>query len=120
MENAAQGGATIRIQSAVLWGAAAACFADAVFASGAYDPGRVVVGVMGILLVRRAVVRVPQPHVVIASGCLLAAFMIVSNLGWINGNEPGWIVFMVLGFVCYALWERIEGLWKRLRSNQER
>ncbi len=62
----------LRGQNFVLGFAALVCFVDALVASRESDPGPALTAVMGILLVRRAVIITPQPTVVIVAGCVLA------------------------------------------------
>lgn len=66
---------------------------------------------MGILLVRRAIIITTQSTVVIVSGCALAAVAIAGDRGFVNINRIEWIALVVIAFVCYGLWERIEKLW---------
>ena len=87
------------------------CFLDSFVARGD-DPGPAITAVMGILLVRRAIIITPQPVVVIFAGCFMAGLFVASNHGIINGNRPIWIALFVVSAVCYGLWERIEKLWK--------
>ncbi len=68
---------------------------------------------MGILLIRRAVIVTPQSAVVIVAGCGLAGLMVVGNHSFVNLNRPIWMGLILILFVCYGLWERIEKLWKR-------
>lgn len=102
----------IRAQSVVLGFAALLCFLEPVLAPKGNDPGPILAVVMGFLLVRRAIIATPQPMVVIAAGCVLAALVIVGDHGFVNLNKPMWIVLTVIAFVCYGLWERIEKLWR--------
>ncbi len=69
--------------------------------------------VMGIVLVRRAVIITPQSAVVIVAGCILAALVVVSNHELVHMSTLVWSVLMLLAAVCFGLWERIEKLWKR-------
>lgn len=91
--------------------AAVLCFIDAFLASKGSDPGPALTAVMGILLVRRAVIITTQPTVVIAAGCALAALAIAGNHALVNINNWAWIALVLIAGVCYALWERIERLW---------
>ena len=63
---------TLRVQNYVLGFAALLCFIDGFLAPKGSDPGPALTAVMGILLVRRAVIITPQPTVVIVAGCVLA------------------------------------------------
>ena len=91
--------------------AAVLCFVDAFLASKGSDPGPALTAVMGILLVRRAIIVTTQPTVVIAAGCALAALAIAGNHALVNINNWAWIALVLIAGVCYALWERIEKLW---------
>lgn len=102
----------LRAQNFVLGFAAVSCFLDSFLAPKESDPGAALTAVMGILLVRRAVVVTPQSAVVIFVGCVLAGLMIVGNHSFININKPIWIALIVIAAVCYGLWERIEKLWQ--------
>jgi hypothetical protein len=101
----------IRAQSVVLGLAAVLCFVDAFVARKGSDPGPALTAVMGILLVRRAIIITAQPTVVIAAGCALAGLAIAGNHALVNINNWVWIALVLIASVCYALWERIEKLW---------
>jgi hypothetical protein len=100
-------------QNFVLGFAALLCFVDSFLAPKGSDPGAVLTAVMGILLVRRAVIITPQPAVVIIAGCLLSGLTLVGNHSFVNINNSIWIALILIAGVCYALWERIEKLWKK-------
>ena len=102
----------LRAQNFVLGLAAVLCFLDGFLAPRGSDPGPALTAVMGILLVRRAIIVTPQSAVVILAGCSLAGLMVVGNHSFINLNGPIWMGLMLILFVCYGLWERIEKLWK--------
>jgi hypothetical protein len=102
----------IPVQSSVLGFAAVLCFLDSFLAPKGSDPGPALTAVMGILLVRRAVIVTPQSAVVIFAGCVLAGLMVVGNHSFVNLNRPIWMGLILILFVCYGLWERIERLWK--------
>ena|ERR1035437_4675261 len=102
----------IPAQSFVLGFAAVLCFLDSFLAPKGSDPGPALTAVMGILLVRRAVIVTPQSAVVISAGCVLAGLAVVGNHGFVNVNTSIWIALMLIAGVCYGLWERIERLWK--------
>ena len=99
-------------QNFVLGFAALLCFIDNFLAPKGSDPGAPLTAVMGILLVRRAVIVTPQSAVVISAGCILAGLAVVGNHSFININNTIWIVLMLIAGVCFGLWERIEKLWK--------
>jgi len=101
----------LRAQNFVLGFAALLCFVDAFVAPRESDPGPPLTAVMGILLVRRAVIITPQPTVVIVAGCVLAGLAVTGNHALVNINNWAWIALMLIAGVCYALWERIEKLW---------
>ena len=101
----------IPVQSFVLGFAAVLCFLDSFLAPKGSDPGPILTAVMGILLVRRAVIVTPQSAVVIFAGCVLAGLMVVGNHSFVNLNRPIWMGMILILFVCYGLWERIERLW---------
>jgi len=102
----------LRAQNYVLGFAALLCFIDGFLAPKDSDPGPALTAVMGILLVRRAVIITPQSAVVIAAGCILARLMLVGNHGFVNLNRSIWLGLILILFVCYGLWERVEKLWR--------
>lgn len=102
----------IKAQSVVLGFGALLCFFEIVLAPKGSDPGPTLAAVMGILLVRRAVVVTPQPTVAIAAGCVLAALVVGGDHGLVDINKPIWIALILIASACYALWERIEKLWR--------
>jgi hypothetical protein len=100
----------IPAQCFILGFAAVLCFLDSLLAPRGGDPGPALTAVMGILLVRRAIIVTPQSAVVIIAGCVLAGVAVLGNHGLVNVNRPIWIGLTVIAFVCYGLWERIEKL----------
>ena len=102
----------IPTQSFVFGLAALLCFLEIVLAPRDSDPGPLLAAVMGILLVRRAVIVTHQSVVVVFAGCFLAGLAVAGDHGLVNINKPTWIVLMIVAFVCHGLWERIERLWK--------
>jgi hypothetical protein len=101
----------ISAQNVVLGLAAVLCFVDAFVVPKQSDPGPALTAVMGILLVRRAIIVTPQPSVVIVAGCVLAGLAVTGNHALVNINDWVWIILTLIAFVCYGLWERIEKLW---------
>jgi len=101
----------LRAQNFVLGFAALACFLDGFLAPKESDPGPMLTVVMGILMVRRAVIITPMSPVVILAGCVLSGIAVGGNHRLMNVNAPIWIALVIIAAVCYALWERIEGLW---------
>ena len=101
----------LRAQNYVLGSAALLCFLDSFLAPKNSDPGPILTAVMGILLVRRAVIVTPQSPVVIVAGGVLAGLAIVGNHNVVNINAPIWIGLVLIAGVGYGLWERIEKLW---------
>ena len=99
-------------QNFVLGFAALLCFVDSFLAPKGGDPGPPLTAVMGILLVRRAVIITPQSAVVIFAGCLLTGLTVVGNHSFVNINRPIWLGLTLILFVCFGLWERIANLWK--------
>ena len=102
----------LRAQNFILGFAAVVCFLDGILAPKESDPGPILTVVMGILMVRRAVIITPMPTVVIVAGCVLTALAVGGNHGFMNANMPIWIALVTIAGVCYALWERIQKLWK--------
>jgi hypothetical protein len=99
-------------QCFVLGFAALVCFLDAFLAPRGSDPGSALTAVMGLLLVRRAIIVTAQSLVVIVAGCVLAGLAVAGDHGLVNINKPIWIALMLIAFVCYGLWERIEKLFR--------
>lgn len=102
----------IRAQSYVLGFAAVLCFLDSFLAPKESELGPALTAVMGILLVRRAIIVTPQPMIVIVAGCVLTAQVLAGNHGLVNVNKPAWIALTLVAFACYGFWERIEKLWR--------
>jgi hypothetical protein len=102
----------IRPHSWVLGIGTLICFAEVVHGPTGSDPGPWVTAVLGILLLRRAIIATPQPTVVVLSGCFLTLLVVAANHGLLNINKPLWIGFMLAGFAGFGFWERIEKLWK--------
>jgi len=102
----------VRIQTLLLGTATTIAFADGVLAPLDSNPGPWLTIVLGILLLRRAIIVTPQPAVVIFCGCFLTALALESNHELLNINDSLWIALMLLAFVGYGFWERIEKLWK--------
>jgi hypothetical protein len=98
----------LRLQNLVLGLAAAVCFVESFVAPRDSDPGSIAAAVMGVVLVRRAIVISPQPNVVIVAGCVMTALVLLGDHALVHINNPIWIVLMLISAVCYALWERIE------------
>jgi hypothetical protein len=103
----------LRAQNLVLGLAALVCFVDAFVAKGD-DPGPAITAVLGILLVRRALVISPQSPLVIIAGCVLTALVLAGNHGVVNINRPLWIVLALVGFAFFGWWERIVKLWRKV------
>lgn len=102
----------IPAQSFVLGFAALLCFLEIFLAPKGSNPGPMLAAVMGILLVRRAIIVTPQSPVVISAGCVLAGVAVAGDHCLVNTNKPIWIALTVIAFVCYGFWERIEKLWR--------
>jgi len=102
----------IRLHSWVLGIGTLICFAEVVYAPQESDPGPWLTAVLGLLLLRRAIIATPQPTVVILSGCFLTAFIVAGNHGLLNINKSVGIILILVGFAGFGFWERIEKLWK--------
>lgn len=103
----------VPLQTFLLGSATVIAFADGALASQDSNPGPWLTIVLGILLLRRAIIVTPQPWVVIFSGCFLTALVIAGNHELLNINDSLWIALMLLAFAGYGFWERIEDLWKQ-------
>jgi hypothetical protein len=103
----------LRAQNFVLGLAALVCFVDAFVAKGD-DPGPAITAVLGILLVRRALVISPQSPLVIIAGCMLTALVLAGNHSLVNINGPLWIVLALVGFAFFGWWERIVKLRRKV------
>lgn len=102
----------IRAQNIVLGLGALVCFIEIVLAPKDSEPGPALAAGMGILLVRRAIIVTPQPKVVIVAGCVLTALVVAGDHALVNTKNPIWIALILVAGVCFALWERIEKLWR--------
>jgi hypothetical protein len=103
--------------NSILIVAAAICFADIVYASKSSDPGPLVTGILGILLLRRALYAHP-PVMVIVSGYFLTALMVTGNQGLLDRHKLAGVTLILLGFACFILFEqkrmeKIKKLWGR-------
>ena len=103
----------LRAQNFLLGLAALICFVDA-FAAQGEDPGPALTAVLGILLIRRALVLTPQSQVVLVAGYALTALVVAGNHSVVNINKPLWIVVTVVAFVFFGWWERIVKLCGRV------
>jgi hypothetical protein len=92
----------LRAQNFVLGLAASSCFLDGFLAPKESDPGPALTAVMGILLVRRAVVTTPQSVAVISAGCILAVIIVAGNHSH-KHKQTIWIALIVISAVCYGL-----------------
>jgi len=104
----------LRAQNYALGFAALLCFIDGFLAPKGSDPGPALTVVMGILLVRRAVIITPQSLIVIAAGCAITIEVLAGNHGLVNINKPVWIALILVFFACFGWWERLEKLWRKL------
>jgi hypothetical protein len=95
----------LRVPNTMLVVAAFFCFADITYAPKNSDPGPLVSAVLGILLLRRALYANP-PLMVIIPGYFLAALVVAGNHGLLHGSILVWVVLMLVGFACFALFER--------------
>lgn len=102
----------VRTQTFALGLAATLCFVDSFCAPKGNDPGPALTAVMGILLVRRAAIVKEQSPVVIFAGIALAGVAIAGNHAFVNVNKPIWIALVLIAGVAFALWERIEAIWR--------
>jgi|SRR6185437_13962 len=82
-----------------------------------HDPGTAATVVMGILLLRR-VLTVFQPAAVVISGCVLTAIIILGDQGKVDIERHLWFWFpvIIVAFVIFGFWERIERLWKHANN----
>lgn len=110
----------IRVQSVLLGIGSVICLAEVVLAPKNSNPGPLLTAVLGILLLRRAIIATLQPAVVIASGCFLAALVVAGNHGLLNVNEPAWVGLIIVAGIGFAFWERIERLWIRAAAHRKR
>lgn len=102
-------------RSFLLNGAAVMCFGDAFLASKDSEPGPWAAGILGILLLRRGIIAVPQPPVVIVSGCVLTGLLLAGNHNLLNVKNPIWIAFILAAGILFAFWERLEQIIKQRR-----
>jgi hypothetical protein len=104
----------LRAQNCVLGFAALLCFIDGFLAPKGSDPGPLLTAVMGILLVRRAVIITPQSLIVIVAGCAITIEALAGNHGLVNISKPVWIVLILVFFACFGWCERLEKLWGKV------
>ena len=104
---------------ALLFFAAVICFAQIafipwqgpltnVFEPPGMDPDPWTIAIWGLLLVRRALVVEDPPLPVVASGCFVAAVMIVASHSLLKLNNLIFIPLALVAAACFLLWERIE------------
>jgi predicted lysophospholipase L1 biosynthesis ABC-type transport system permease subunit len=93
--------------------AALICFSEIVRAPRDSDPGPLATAVLGLFLIRRAIIPGPQPIMVILSGLFLTALAVASNHGLISSDSILWLGSVVIAFVCFTFWERIVRLMSR-------
>lgn len=105
----------LRTRSRLFVVAAVISFAEAALAPKGSDPGPWAAAVLGILLLRRAIVAAPQPLVALLSGYVLTLVLLAGDHRVINVNSPVWIAVIVAAGVAFGFWERLERLWRRHR-----
>jgi hypothetical protein len=101
-----------RFQTTLLSAAALISFGETFVAPRDSDPGPWAAAILGIVLLRRAIIVAPQPSLVILSGCILTAILVSGDHGLLNVNKPAWVGLILVAGIVYAFWERIEKLWK--------
>jgi hypothetical protein len=84
-----------RLPNRLLIAPAAICFVEAAKVPK-NDPGPVLTGVLGFLLLLRALAVAPQPASLIISGCIAAAITVAGDEGLINANRPLWVVILLV------------------------
>lgn len=107
----------LRVESLLLGLASLISFLDVFAAPKESDPGPWAAAILGILLLRRALVAVPQPGMVVASGWILTLLFVGESHGVLNLNDVVWIVLVVISGICFAFWERIEKRWTQRGSD---
>jgi hypothetical protein len=100
-----------RIQTFLLAAGSVISFAEVVFAPRNSDPGPWAAAVLGIVLLRRAIITTRQSVLAIASGCFLATILVAGNHRFLEINKPLWIALIIVAGIGYAFGERIEKLW---------
>jgi hypothetical protein len=76
------------------------------------DPGPVLTGVIGLLLLLKGLAVAPQPAGLIISGCIVAAIGVAGDEGLININTPLWggiLLVMVIVIFREAIRMRRKG-----------
>lgn len=99
------------LQTFFLIGAAIISFAEALVAPRSSDPGPWAAAILGVVLLRRAIITAQQPALAILSGCMLTVLLVAGDHGLLNVNNPAWLVLIVLTGIGYAFAEKIERLW---------
>jgi len=100
-----------RTQTVVLGVGVALCFGELLLAPKGADPGPWVAAILGILLLRRAIITAPQPALAVLSGSLLAAIVVAGDHGFLHVNKPLWICVIIVAGIGFAFAEKIERLW---------
>lgn len=101
----------LRFQALLLALGAMVCFVEVFAAPKGSDPGPWAAAILGVVLLRRAIITAPQPHVVIAAGWLLTLLLLAGDHGLLSVNSPAWLVLIILAGICYAFWEKLQRLW---------
>jgi hypothetical protein len=92
--------------------AAALCFAEAAKLPK-NDPGPVLTGVMGFLLLLRGIKATPEAAPMILSRCILVGIMVAGDEGFIGSNSWFWTVIVIVVAIPAIFWPKIEKLWKQ-------
>jgi len=104
--------AKVRLPNFLLALGTVICFAEMINASGEADPGPLGSAAFGLMLLRRAVIRNPQPNPVIISGCVMTAIVMAGNHGYVAIHKPIYLAIGIAAIIIYIFWERIEKRWK--------
>jgi hypothetical protein len=102
----------VQFPNLLLTVAAAVCFVEAAKVPK-NDPGAVLTGVLGLLLMLRGLAAAPQPPGVAISAWIVVAIAVGGDEGLINANAPLWFGFLVAAGTALVFWQRIEKLWKK-------
>jgi len=100
----------LRTQTFLLSMAAIISFADVFLAPKESDPGPWAAAGLGLVLLRRVLIRAQQPAMAILSGCFLTILLVAGNHGLLNVNRPVWLGLIITAGICYAFWEKIARL----------
>ena len=91
---------------------AAICFGEAARLPK-NDPGPILTGVMGLLMLLKYAKATPQLTPLVLSRCLLVAIIVAGDEGMIDINRWGWTLTVLVAWIPAIFWPKILKLWKQ-------